>query len=366
MFPLIRVSGSAHERGKQYGVQARDRIHRSITAYAEVFQHHAGWDWSQATTQARRFLPAIEDFAPQYVDELTGTATGAGVTVDDILAINVRTEVMNAARVRNAMALLSAPAECSAVATTSSAGRAVVGQNWDWAPFATDTVVVLQAEPDEGPAYVTVVEAGLLAKLGVNSDGLAVLTNALSCTEDRADPGVPYHVLLRALLDCGTTAEAVHRTGQATHAASANYLLADRSGAVADVEARPGSTQHRLHADERGVLLHTNHFVAPDFDAVDYTALVPSTTRVRLDRLANVFATADAVDDIGGLAAALSDHANDPDSLCRHPDPLLPGVEQAMTVASAVVDLADGRVLVADGPPCERGFVELDCSWLWG
>jgi isopenicillin-N N-acyltransferase-like protein len=367
MFPVITVTGGPLQRGRQYGLQARERIHRSITAYAQTFEYYAGWDWARASAEALDFLPAITDFDERYVEEMAGVAEGADVALRDILAINVRTEIMYSARVRNAMGQ-PAPAECSVFASVAPGGHVLVGQNWDWAPFACETVVVLQAIPDDGPAFLTVVEAGLMAKFGVNSDGLAVMTNALACTEDQGDAAVPYHVMLRGLLDCSTTGDALARLEQATRASSANYLLADASGSVVDVEARPGGEPqlHRLLHDDRGVLLHTNHFVSPDFDAVDYTDMVaPSTTRFRLDRVAALADAAPDPNDMSVFAAALCDHDNDPDSVCRHPDPTLPAPEQSMTVASVLIDLTDRRVQLSDGPPCDGGFQDVDCSWLW-
>ena len=366
MFPVITVAGEPHERGRQYGYQARDRVHRSIAAYAQMFEYLAGWDWARATSEALRFLPPIERFAPSYVDELAGIAEGAGVTFTDVLAINVRTEIVYSARVRGAMAL-SAPAECSAFASVSPEGRVLAGQNWDWAPFARDSVVVLQAVPDDGPSFVTVVEAGLLAKFGANSDGLAVMTNAMACTDDQGDAGVPYHVILRALLDCGSTQEALVRLEESTRASSANYLLADRGGHVVDVEARPGGPDmlHQLRPDERGVLLHTNHFASPDFDGVDYADMVTSTSRHRLGCVSGSVAAADDPHELAVFEAALTDHTNAPDSVCRHPDQSLPALDQTMTVASAVIDLTQGRLQISDGPACDRGYEDLSCAWLW-
>jgi isopenicillin-N N-acyltransferase-like protein len=366
MFPVITVTGGPYERGRQYGAAARARVHRSIAAYAETFRYFTGWDWSRSTAEAQRFLPAISDFAPAYVEEMAGLANGAGVSLEDVLAINVRTEVMYSARVRTALAL-PAPAECSVFASVTPAGHVLTGQNWDWNPFACDTVVVLQAVPDDGPAFMTVVEAGLLAKFGVNSEGLAVMTNALACTEDQGDAAIPYHVMLRGLLDCSTTGDALALLEQTTRASSANYLLADNSGYVVDVEARPGgeSALHRLVRSDRGVLLHTNHFVAPEFDAVDYADLVPTTTRIRLDRINDIVDAAGETSDIALFAAALTDHTDDPDSVCRHPDPSLPAAEQSMTVASVLVDLTRRHVRLSEGPPCGAGYEPLDCAWLW-
>lgn len=366
MFPVISVSGTPYELGRQYGTQARERVHRSVAGYSRMYEYVAGWDWARATAEAERFLPAVEEFAPSCVEELTGIADGAQVALVDVLAVNARTEILYSARVRTAMAQ-PAPAECSAFASVATDGRVLVGQNWDWAPFTCDTVVVLQATPDNGPSYLTVVEAGLLAKFGVNSDGLAVMTNALACADDQGDVGVPYHVMLRALLGCGTTAEALARLESSTRASSANYLLADRDGSVVDVEARPGGASglHRLEPDDTGLLLHTNHFDSPDFDTVDYADLVVSTSRTRLGRVADVVEAAGGPSDLAVFGAALSDHTDAPDSVCRHPDPALPPPDQTMTVTSALIDLTERQVSLSEGPPCEPGYEDLDCSWLW-
>jgi isopenicillin-N N-acyltransferase-like protein len=365
MFPVVTVSGSPYERGAQYGSQARERVQRSIASYADLFRDVAGWDWRRATAEGRRFLPAIEDFAPQYVEELAGIAAGAEVAREDVLAINVRTEILNAARVKTALAM-PVPAECTAFASVSADSQVLVGQNWDWVPFARDTMVILQVQPDDGPSFVTGVEAGLLAKFGVNSAGLAVMTNALACAEDSGDVGVPYHAMLRALLECSTTAEAVALLGKCTRASSANYLLADVSGSIVDVEARPGNGErlHRLEPDEEGVLLHTNHFIASDFDSVDYADLVVSTSQTRLKRAQELFAGRDQGATAGQdrrdrAEAVLTDHTHFPDSICRHPDRSLPLAEQTETVASVLIDVTEASTRLSEGPPCESGYQRL-------
>jgi isopenicillin-N N-acyltransferase like protein len=360
MFPEVIVSGSSYDRGRQYGTQARQRVHRSIQSYAETYDYYAGWDWARSRREAIRFLPAIEDFAPSQVDELRGVAAGAEVDLEDIVALNVRTEFLYSAYVRIATEL-QPPQECSSFGCAAPGRHVVVGQNWDWSPFALDTVVVLRSEPDDGPAYVTVVEAGLLTKFGVNSEGLALMTNALGSSEDLGEVGVPYHVLLRALIGCADVDEALKRIDASVRASSANYLLADAGGSVVDVEARPGdgARVHRLERDDRGVLLHTNHFVSPDFDAVDYKDMVPTTTDFRLERFGEIVQAATDVSDVELYEAALTDHVNEPASVCRHPEQTLPPLDQSMTVAAGIADLTDRRLLIAEGPPCEGGFVEV-------
>ena len=84
--------------------------------------------------------------------------------------------------------------------------------------------------------------------------------------------------------------------------------------------------------------------------------MVETTTDYRLERFADIVREADDVSDLALYERALADHVNEPASVCRHRDPSLPGPEQSMTVAAALVDLDERRLLVSEGPPCERGF----------
>ena len=115
-YPHVRVAGTAEQRGRQYGEQAAARIHRSVSAYREVFAHVAGWDWATVRAEAARFEAPIAAFGPRYLAEMRGPAAGAGLDFLDVLAINVRTEVMFAAKARQAADITGRPGECSAFA----------------------------------------------------------------------------------------------------------------------------------------------------------------------------------------------------------------------------------------------------------
>ena len=189
-YPRLRVSGDARQRGRAYGEQARERIQLSRDSYAEIFANTAGWSWEQAVASAARYEKPIRDLAPDVMQEIEGIAEGSGLAAGDVLAINARTEIIFAASAREAAAQRAARArECTALALLSRrtrAGRPLLAQNWDWMPHAFETVVVLEVEqPGDRPNFVTLVEAGLLAKASMNSAGLGVVTNALVSSADR-------------------------------------------------------------------------------------------------------------------------------------------------------------------------------------
>ena len=207
------------------------------------------------------------------------------------------------------------------------------------------------------------VEAGLLAKTGLNAAGLGLVTNALVTDADEGVPGLPYHVLLRAILDCTTVTEALTILQAGLRSSSANYLIAQASGAALDVEAAPGDfTRLYPQFPDRGLLLHTNHFLAPHLHPVQDVSLwaMPSSA-VRLQRLQAGARTPATLDDFRAL---LADHADYPHGICSHPDPGEHPLEQGATIASVLMDLNARRLWLAAGNPCQAPYTELDLSWL--
>ena len=352
MFPRIQVAGDARERGRQYGEATRDRVRRSVAAYDEVFAHAAGWDPARVRAEAEGFRAPIAAHGAKYLEELQGIAEGAAVGELDVLAINLRTEIIWAASARDA-ARPALPLECTAFAALPgrTGGRTLIGQTWDWLVHAAETTVVLEARQDDGPDYVTVVEAGLLAKAGMNSAGVALATNALVSAADRGAPGVPYHVLLRSILDAETVSDGLGALSRGARASSANYLLADADGVALDVEAAPGDhAELFLGYPEDDLVLHANHFQNPGFGGRDVSLVAMPDSPFRMARLRGLTAAHAGPLDLGFWTGALSDHAMFPLGVCCHPDPRATAApERYATILALVMDPAEKTLWLAPG-----------------
>jgi isopenicillin-N N-acyltransferase-like protein len=363
-YPRIRVAGTPIERGRGYGSQARDRVQRSLAAYEVAFAHYQGWDWRRVTEEAKRFEEPIAEYDGRYLEEIAGIAEGAGADYADILALNVRTEVIFSARAAAASHL---PAECTSFALLPSAsreGETLIGQTWDWMLHAFETVVTLDVEQPEAPSFVTVVEAGLLAKTGMNSAGVGLVTNALVTAADVGEPSVPYHIVLRAILDSETIVDALRTIQRQPRASSANYMIAHSDGLAIDVEAAPGdfSKLYLLHP-ANGILLHTNHFLSPAFDGRDLSVWAMPDTPFRLARL-DALVREQGARDLQALQCVLADHAGKPFSICCHPDARANPIEQSATVVAVTMNLDRHEIWVTAGSPCTSAFHRLDLEVL--
>lgn len=363
MFPIIDLSGSASERGRQHGTLARRRVERSLANYRTLFEH-CGIGWTDAQRLGRTYRDVIGDFAPELLTEIEGIAAGANRAADELLALNARTEILPPTFPGKPSAewlasRLGSPAdfgECTAIAVLparSATGETLLAQNWDWLGGQRDALVLLRIRGEDGSIALTLTEAGMLAKIGCNDRGFGVCLNILRSEDDGAEPGVPVHVLLRALLDCGSVREAAQRVRTLRPGASSNILCADRSGDAAALELSPAGAQ--VLRGEGGTLCHTNHFLAPDAQGAE-VALPPSlSSRPRLE-CAERHARATRSLGIGEIQRLLRDETDGLISVCRHPDPSLPEEARVETVASVIMELARGVMHVAPDIPSRAEY----------
>jgi len=363
MFPVIDTAGSPFERGRAHGRQARARVERSLANYARLFEA-SGIGWAGARRLAAGYRAPVEALDPGLYEEIRGIADGAGRGVDEILALNARTEILPPTfPERPSGAWLVARlakadfGECTALAVqpaSSRTGGTLLAQNWDWLGEQREALVVLRGRREDGSAYLTLTEAGMLAKIGLNDRGFGVCLNILRSEDDGSAPGVPVHVLLRALLDCADVPAAVARVSSLRFGASSNILCADEAGGRAALELSPGGA-HVLRGT--GVALcHTNHFLAPQAQKTA-RQLPPSLSSVpRLVRIEALVGQAKGRIGVEEVQAMLRDESDGLQSISRHPDPSLPAIARVETVASAIMELRERVMHIAPDIPTRAAY----------
>jgi isopenicillin-N N-acyltransferase-like protein len=351
--PRVRVSGAPHERGVQLGRQAKEQIGHTLALYRDTFAHYTGLSWAEVCERSLAFHPAIDAYDAELVPEMAGTAEGAGVAFQDILAINTRTEVMYGFSGQMA-------AECTSFGARGEAtesGDVIVGQNWDWLPPSSRSCILLEAEIPDRASFVTFVEAGLLAKAGFNDAGIGLAANLLLTDEDRGEVGVPFHAVLRNVLAARSFDEAVAAVTRGRRASSGNYVIAGVGGELVDLEARPGGPEnvHRIDPT-RDRVLHANNFCGPIGAASDRgLETLPDSPR-RTARIEQLLDQKHGHLDAEAIGEMLRDHDGAPSSICRHADESAPPLERVMTIGSIVVELSASRLNLAFGSPCENDY----------
>lgn len=349
--PLIYLSGDAFTRGQRFGREASNSIAQNIDTYWGLFKNRVGMEPEDVLANALEFAGPIEAYSPSLLEEMRGIAYGAGRRFEEILALNVRSELMFAAGMK--------PEGCTSLGLGPKAtanGHVIVAQNWDWNPATRHTCVLLVIEPTDGQAVVTFTEAGLVGKIGFNASGVGLCLNALST--DRPAPhglGAPVHVLCRTVLDQARNAtDAVSILGQAQRGGPANYLVGSKDGAVVDAETAPWSFGC-IHP-HRGMVTHANHYELADFQAEDVGKSRFPDSMMRSFRIAELLEPYLGSLNVDTVKTALSDNQGWPRSICRHLDERQAPYERFVTIASLIMDLTGMTLYFCDGAPCESRY----------
>ncbi|MGV3628535.1 MAG: C45 family autoproteolytic acyltransferase/hydrolase [Betaproteobacteria bacterium] len=345
-FPVYSIEGDARECGMQHGALAAERVAKTIGFYLGVFGRHSKLSLEQVRERARAFAAQIEAIDAPVMAEIRGIAEGSRQQLEDIVAVNCRTELMYGASGGS-----RAATECTTIIALPEATQhrgVIVGKNWDWRSPALDSVVLLRIRQKDKPALSLIVEAGMVGRDGFNEHGIVVCGNMLTSSEDKGRVGVPIPILRRRILNSRHFYEAIDILTRSPRGASGNYVLAHRDGVAIDFETTPDNVYPVY--PERGLLTHANHFqsLAAQTQGVAKSYNGDSLYRdFRARQLLEAKIGAITVEDV---KAVLRDEFGAPRAICRAPHEYA-GQGSSMTIASTVFDLANMVMHVAAGQP---------------
>jgi len=87
LFPVIECAGTPYEIGLAHGKGAAPQIRATVDTYKAMF-----WDYSRR--YAKTFIGTIGEYDADLMEEICGVADGSGYEREDILALNVRSEIV--------------------------------------------------------------------------------------------------------------------------------------------------------------------------------------------------------------------------------------------------------------------------------
>jgi isopenicillin-N N-acyltransferase-like protein len=345
--PLISVSGSHREMGRQLGEACRSQVTRSIENSRQLLKQSYDslqLDWVGALIQARKYLPFADERYPQYVDELRGMAEGANVSFDDLTVVNAMEAVT-----MDALHLV----KCTSMAVNqerTSNGTVLVAHNEDWVPEDEPDVYLVHARPEKEPSFLAMTYGGLLPNIGFNAHGMAQCCDSVYPTDSRI--GIPRVIVSRAVLAATTPSEAIRRMLIPQRAAGYNHLLVHESGEIYSVEV--SARQFAILYAHDGMMVHTNHYLDEQMRRIESEPDELIATRIRYFRALRLLNQSEQ-HSIRTLQAIQKDHINYPDSICNHAtdgDPL----DREKTVTALTMDLTNRRMCATWGNPCENMF----------
>lgn len=335
------------DRGRAFGAAQAGPVANTVTSYRKLFAATQNLSREQIEPLGQRVADLLRQTWPRAAEEIAGIAEGAGVPELELFAANARTEILAGAR----------PPECSVIGVLpgrSASGRTLLAQNWDWHPeLAASRVLWTVVEPD-GTWFSTLTEAGLLAKIGLNSSGLGVAINILSSSLDGGVEGMPIHVLLRLLLqECHDMPSAMRLIRGTPVSGSSCLTLGWQSGPDAElISAEMSPAGPAFVQPDQDILVHTNHFLAGPRSGRD---LYPGEWPDTLSRLDDLRHQLNGLPVLGpeAIRRALCSHAGSPLSVCCHGERAAGFADQTATLASVMLCPDELGMTVTPGQPCQ-------------
>lgn len=259
--PLYRLSGSGARLGAQHGQLLR----RQIEAFVADDLQRLNKLKSPAVTieelspLLQQYRMSIERQLPLLSEEVHGLAGGAGLSLEQAYLLQLRREILGFSK-------LTSNGDCTTFARSGADSRdCVLAQTVDLnGELESETYVVeiTDAAPDRR-SLLLLTFTGLLGYLGLNSHGLAVGLNLVM--GGNWQPGVPGYMAIRHVLQTATCVdEGVELLRELDLASSRAFMLCDPEQAV-NVEV----LDNQLRVQRSAQLIHTNHFLSPDFELHD-------------------------------------------------------------------------------------------------
>jgi isopenicillin-N N-acyltransferase-like protein len=353
--PVLEVSGSHREVGRQIGAKMAPALHRLASELRRGLPQ--GVRWTDVVRHSELYLAHSRAVYPQYVEEVAGLAEGADLAFEDLfpgLCEELWEPAAWQARASDpALPGVGSPTRIGGCTDFAARGRAVadgstlLAHTNDLEPAAEQDLILLKVQASDEPQFLAVSPGGLGYSAGFNAAGISLTGNQVSCNNIR--PGVPRFLVVRAILAARRLEEAMDACLLPRRASSYNNVIADAHGEVYSME---GSATACVPIYIEGdILAHANHYVSPAMVCFEADPNDIGGSVIRHNRAMRLLR-----ENYGRLSPdlfkqKLSDHQNYPGSICKH------GL-QTVTVFSLIINLNERRVWVGRGRPCETTYTE--------
>lgn len=272
---LLEAAGDPYQIGLALGRAAAGALRDTVPL---IDRFRALRDNADALDGALDVLEkAARNAFPDIMREVEGIADGSGMSFRDVWLWNCRGDFAGGGDQTRDML-----AGCTTVLLPGTARRpAVVGHNEDDQAELDGSCFLARVVPDKGPAFLSFYSPGLLPghTFAINDAGLVQTINHVRPYDQR--PGVPRHVIARAVLAQTSIEGAVALLERGDRASGFHHNLGIRGERrLYSVEApASGCAVEEVSARPRA---HTNHLLCDQF--ADIEQELARSSRDRLQR----------------------------------------------------------------------------------
>lgn len=272
---VIEAGGSAMDRGTSIGKAVAESVHSAVmtqSEFAEALELFQGTDYLKAIRTA-----AAEAY-PEYMQELEAMATAIEIDTEKLFIWNCRGDLrFPPETMQHRLDSLTEGCTTVLAPVADKDGPAIIAHNEDGDGGFMDHRYWVKAEPDDGPAFESFLYPGMLPghSFGVNTAGLVQTINNIR--PDDLKPGIPRHLICRAILGSESLQQAVSHLQRTDRASGFHHAIGfPGMEAPMSVEAPASGMVLRNVAAPQA---HANHLLDDYFDKVDQVVTESSEYR---------------------------------------------------------------------------------------
>ncbi len=342
-FETFRATGAPRDVGDQLGSRFTKEAHRAVELFRTELSREKGASMDGAKRYARKVLPKVESWFPDFVGEMRGYAKGSGVAFD----------VLSAQWSGYSPSLgLKGCTDLAVGPEQTADGSVLVAHNEDYTPDYDGIVVPVHVAIEGKPAFFAMSYQGLFPTMGFNAAGISLAGNAVSPNDVRA--GIPKMFPPRKVLECRSLVDALAASMPEARGSSFNNIVCSREGELYSMEG--SATAFDAMYGEDGWLVHTNHYLSPKMLTFERNPHEKFCSILRYNRATKRLKAALGRVTPETIMAIQRDHLSRPDSICRHGNPADKEEDRVKTLFGSIVDLTASEVYVSGSTPCETEY----------
>ncbi len=289
--------------------------------------------------------PELQDFAfkceslvkqhtPDLLEELKGYAEGTGLDYETVLICCLVPQGWQACNLL-----------CVAGETTKE-GHPIFVRHMDWVESDLKHARLLQTSPSGALSSLSFNFSDLGGYCGVNKAGLAIGSASIPFYNGKPEPGIKDNIATRWILDNYTrTSDAVELLERIPHVEAIGYLIGDKTGQIARVDASPKGSASEFTEDGIGIVC--NFFTLDKTRDLDR---MPENDRAYTyyKRIKQWFEKHRGKISLQQIKALCRDHDN---GICEHLDDPLGG-----TIWSWISQIGTNTLEYTPGYPCKTEY----------
>ena len=291
---------------------------------------------------ARGCEAALEEFTPSLLEELNAIVESGGYQDTNLKAFE--------------LTLIPYPDfGCSIFAVSGAhtkSGNTIFARDYDWEWSFQDHFMLVRTYPEGRLASLSCTDVIVGRYGGINEAGLAMGLTAIPGYRGKDSPGVMLHLATRWILDnCRTVKEAVDFMERIPHVRGNNYLVIDKNGKMALIQACPEKVV--VLGPEDGLVVATNHFQSSEMQVFEDKPGIPASTVNRYEFIKDWLRKQAGKVDMKQAQQVLKGRHDNGAGVCQD---YLRNDERWGTIWAWAYEAGDRIMEIADGPPSEVDF----------